>query len=181
LSVPHGKNSHDSSIEHKFDLCVEFEPGGEDAMSVVDAAESRLARTGQANGPVVPVVRQAGSGSTRPPGRHRAAEAPRALAMVACEHRRAPLPLSWVLALGVAVCLAVVGLGLLANAGAGGGHIPHRTDVVRVQPGESLLDLAERVAPASDPAAVVERIRVLNGLTDSAVRPGQPLTVPAER
>jgi ABC-type antimicrobial peptide transport system ATPase subunit len=74
----------------------------------------------------------------------------------------------------------VVGLGVLANAGSGAHTVPHRTAVVRVEPGEGLLDVAERVAPHSDASAVADRIRELNGLPDSAVRPGQPLTVPTE-
>jgi predicted Zn-dependent protease len=82
--------------------------------------------------------------------------------------------------LGLAVCLAVVGLGVLAGAGSGAPTVPSRTAVVRVEPGENLLQVAERVAPHSDPAAVVDRIRELNGLGDSSVRAGQPLTVPSE-
>jgi hypothetical protein len=77
------------------------------------------------------------------------------------------------------VCLAVVGLAALGNAAAP--DVPADTAVVRVEPGESLLRLAGRVAPHSDAAAVVDRIRELNGLGGSSVRPGQPLTVPVER
>jgi predicted Zn-dependent protease len=83
-----------------------------------------------------------------------------------------------VVALGVAVCLAVVGLAVLANLSSPASTVPQRTAVVRVEPGESLLQLAERVAPGSDPSAVVDRIMALNGLTGSALRAGQPLTVP---
>jgi hypothetical protein len=115
----------------------------------------------------------------RPPGRSTAA--PRVLAPVACGHRKAPVPLSLVVALGVAVCLAVIGLAMLANLSAPGSSVPQGTAVVRVEPGESLLQLAERVAPGSDSAAVVERIMELNGLTGSTVRAGQPLAVPVER
>jgi predicted Zn-dependent protease len=86
--------------------------------------------------------------------------------------------MSLMILLGLAVCMAVVGLGVLANVGAGTPTVPARTAVVRVQPGESLSELAERVAPRSDRGAVVERIRELNGLEGSGVRVGQPLTVP---
>ncbi|OLF13142.1 hypothetical protein BLA60_04885 [Actinophytocola xinjiangensis] len=78
---------------------------------------------------------------------------------------------------GAAVCLAVIGLGALAGAGAV--DVPARTEVVRVQPGETLSDLAARMAPSSDRGAVVDRIRELNAL-DAGLRPGQPLRVPAE-
>jgi hypothetical protein len=114
---------------------------------------------------------------TRPGGRGVPA-AGRHLAPVACGHRRAPVPLSLVIALGLAVCLAVIGLGVLANLGAGAPAVPARTAVVRVEPGENLQELAQRVAPGSDPSAVVDRIMELNGLTGVSVRAGQPLTVP---
>jgi hypothetical protein len=57
--------------------------------------------------------------------------------------------------------------------------VPSETTVVRVKPGESLWELAGRVAPGADASAVVERIRELNGV-DGGVQPGQPLTVPSE-
>jgi hypothetical protein len=83
-----------------------------------------------------------------------------------------------VLAVAAAACAAVYGLGLLA--GASSPSLPSSTTVVRVQPGESLWELAGRVAPSSDRSAVVERIRELNGV-EGAVQPGQPLTVPDGR
>lgn len=117
--------------------------------------------------------------STRP-SRREVVLSERVLAPVACEHRRAPVPLGLMVALGLAVCLAVVGLGVLAGASAGSPTVPARTAVVRVEPGENLLQVAQRVAPHSDPAAVVDRIRDLNGLPNSSVHAGQPLTVPSE-
>lgn len=117
---------------------------------------------------------------TRPAGRGVPAAA-RGLSPVACGHRRAPVPLSLVIALGIAVCLAVVGLAMLANLSAGTPDVPSTTAVIRVEPGESLLDLAHRVAPRSDADAVVERIQELNALPGASVHAGQPLTVPVER
>jgi hypothetical protein len=124
--------------------------------------------------------RRVGQDTERPPGRRAAISAPRVLAPVACGHRRAPVPLPMVVVLGIAVFAATLGLAMLANAGPDTPTVPDHTAVVRVLPGENLLQLAERVAPGSDPSAVVDRIRELNGLTGSAVRPGQPLTVPAQ-
>lgn len=63
-------------------------------------------------------------------------------------------------------------LGQTANV-----RIPAETAVVRVGAGETLWDVAQRVAPESDPRAVVERIRRLNGTVGSAVQPGQQLRV----
>lgn len=124
--------------------------------------------------------RRVGQDTERPPGRGAAVSVPRVLAPVACGHRRALVPFSLMVALGLAVCFAVIGLVVLANAGSGAPTVPDRTAVVRVEPGESLLQLAQRVAPHSDSAAVVDRIRELNALTGSSLRPGQPLTVPSE-
>jgi hypothetical protein len=114
----------------------------------------------------------------RPPGRPRPASAPRVLAPVACDHRRAPVPTYLVVLLGLVTCLAVLGLAILSNAGAPA--VPERTAVVRVEPGESLLDVAERMAPSADSAAVVARIRELNALPNTSVHPGQPLRVPTD-
>ncbi|OLR95234.1 hypothetical protein BJP25_07915 [Actinokineospora bangkokensis] len=75
------------------------------------------------------------------------------------------------------VAAAVVGLGAFAGSVAGA-DVPRTTTVVRVQPGETLSGLAERMAPGSDTAAVVDRIRELNALPDGSIRSGQPLTVP---
>ena len=138
-------------------------------MAVLEASASRS---------VASRARRAVVDPTRPAGRH--TPAARTLAPVACGHRRAPVPLSLVVALAVAVCLAVVGLAALANLGAGSSSVPARTAVVRVEPGENLTELAQRVAPGSDPSAVVARIRELNGLSGSAVKAGQPLTVPVK-
>ena len=59
--------------------------------------------------------------------------------------------------------------------------IPERTAVIRVGAGETVWDVAARVAPRSDPRAVVERIRQLNGLTAAEVVPDQQLQVPDGR
>ncbi len=55
---------------------------------------------------------------------------------------------------------------------------PPTADVV-VHAGESLWEVAARVAPARDPREVVLRLREANGLTSPVVHPGQPLVVPA--
>lgn len=76
------------------------------------------------------------------------------------------------------VTLAVVGaLGWLAQPESAG--VPTETDVVRVGAGETVWDVAQRVAPQSDQRAVVERIYELNGMASSAVQPGQRLEVPS--
>jgi hypothetical protein len=169
LSVARDTHSHEGSIEPLFDARAGVRRYvEEDVVAVLEASASRSVAS-----------RRRVADPTRPPGR--GVPAGRTLAPVACGHRRAPVPLSLVVALAVAVCLAVVGLAVLANLGSGSSTVPTRTAVVRVEPGESLLELAGRVAPGSDPSAVVARIRELNGLTGSGVKAGQPLTVPVER
>lgn len=73
--------------------------------------------------------------------------------------------------------LLVVGLSALRAAGVA--PVPTPTGVVQVLPGESLSEVAVRVAPESPGAAVVERIRELNDLSTSTLRTGQSLVVPA--
>ena len=48
-----------------------------------------------------------------------------------------------------------------------------------VQPGQTLWQIALRVAPRDDPRDTVDRIRSLNDLDTTAVLPGQRLVVPA--
>jgi LysM domain len=128
---------------------------------------------------VKPAVRRIAPG--RPPTRGRVAGAPRVLARRVPERRAPRLSLAWMLAVASVACAAVVGLGALAGSMAPAGpSVPDETKVVRVLPGESLWELAGRVAPGADASAVVERIRELNGV-EGAVEPGQPLTVPFSR
>ncbi|MDQ4010040.1 MAG: LysM peptidoglycan-binding domain-containing protein [Actinomycetota bacterium] len=81
------------------------------------------------------------------------------------------------LAAAATVTLAVVGgvawIGHAADPG-----VPAETAMTRVGAGETVWDVAHRVAPKSDQRAVVERIRQLNGMASSAVAPGQQLQVP---
>ena len=48
-----------------------------------------------------------------------------------------------------------------------------------VQPGQTLWQIALRVAPRDDPRDTVDRIRALNDLDTTAVQAGQRLVVPA--
>jgi LysM domain len=79
---------------------------------------------------------------------------------------------------------------LLASVLLGLGHLPATqatdrpstispTSTVVVHPGETLWQIAERLAPAKDPRVMVHRIEELNGLTGAAVTVGQSLYVPA--
>jgi hypothetical protein len=85
------------------------------------------------------------------------------------------------------VVLGVVLLGLvvlavrLGGAAVGdvpSGPVPAGSAVVVVAPGETLIDVAHRAAPAADTDAVVARIRTDNHLSGSTVAAGRPLVVP---
>lgn len=86
------------------------------------------------------------------------------------------------LALAVGAALLTVWLGLLAHAGTNNGStspvLPERLAVVQVQAGETLQELAARVAPDAPAGAMAERIRDLNELASSAVEAGQTLISP---
>ncbi|MFF0501709.1 LysM peptidoglycan-binding domain-containing protein [Nocardia aobensis] len=74
-----------------------------------------------------------------------------------------------------AVC-GLLGVAQLRDAGS-----PASTQTVQVQPGESLSDLAQRVAPGDAVRDTVARIVELNGLRGPEVAAGRTLVVPASR
>ena len=53
------------------------------------------------------------------------------------------------------------------------------TQVVVVQAGENLWQIARELAPGSDPREVVTQIRALNSLGSAPVEVGQSIVVPA--
>ena len=52
-------------------------------------------------------------------------------------------------------------------------------EYVTVAAGESLWDVAERIAPQADPRDVIADIERLNGLESSGVQAGESLAIPA--
>ncbi len=91
----------------------------------------------------------------------------------------------WVVAAATVMLVVAAATGTLAVAGGMNwtGHganpgMPAETAVIQVGAGETVWDVARRVAPQSDQRAVVDRIRQLNGIVGSAVQPGQQLQVP---
>lgn len=122
-----------------------------------------------------------------PPSRPRSPVQPRPAGLVVALPVRPPVAscsevhrrrrLATLVVAGLFVAAVVVGLGAL-RAAAVDDAVPGRTVVVEVHRGETLWELAERVAPRSPRLAVVERIRQLNGMNGSTIHPGQPLVVP---
>lgn len=129
--------------------------------------------------PPVPRPRRASVGRARPVGLG-AVPMPARPAAVACERVFVRRRVVALLAVGVVVAAAVLALGVL-RAGAADDGVPERTAVVQVHGGETLWELARRVAPQGRTPAVVERIRQLNGLQGNTIHPGQPLVVPDGR
>jgi LysM repeat protein len=81
-----------------------------------------------------------------------------------------------VLALLAALVVVLISAGHPTDAA---GHGPRTQPVtVTVQTGETLWQLASRVAPDVDPRLVIDEIEQLNGLSDLTVYAGQQLRVP---
>ena len=97
-------------------------------------------------------------------------------------HRRRPVSTGVTAALAGAAALITLWLGSLAHLS---GHesaappsSPDRLAVVQVQAGETLQQLAGRVAPDAPVGQVVDRIRDLNHLESAMVDAGQTLVAP---
>ncbi|MEU4746499.1 LysM peptidoglycan-binding domain-containing protein [Actinosynnema sp. NPDC023658] len=97
----------------------------------------------------------------------------------ACEVRPQRHPVAQFVGYAAAAAVFTALLSLLFLYSSGATTVPERTNVVHVQVGETLWDVAERSAPNADQDAVVTRIRELNSLPGSDVVPGQSLVVPA--
>jgi LysM domain len=104
-----------------------------------------------------------------------------AVLMSRASHRPRPVtPLTTVILALIAAAITVW-LGLVANIGAPAENpapVPGRLAVVQVQMGESLQQLAQRVAPDAPVGSVVDQIRDLNKLDSAAVDAGQTLIAP---
>ncbi len=132
-----------------------------------------------------------GLARSRRPGPSRPAGAPTrycgtGVAMSVTPHRRRPVALATTVGLALAAGMITLWLGLVANVGqvlngdsAGSAvSVPDRLAVVRVEAGESLQDVAHRVAPDAPTRQVAERIRELNDLNSPALVAGQTLIAP---
>ncbi|TAK69420.1 MAG: LysM peptidoglycan-binding domain-containing protein [Actinomycetota bacterium] len=82
------------------------------------------------------------------------------------------------LVLLVLLMFAAVSFGRSASSEASSEAARPATRELIVQPGQSLWQIAQHVAPGVDPREMVLRIRDLNDLDSSLVVPGQPLVVP---
>lgn len=96
-------------------------------------------------------------------------------------HRRRPITPATTVLLALVASAITVWLGLVAQFGGVTGveaPMPDRLAVVQVQTGETLQQVAHRVAPDAPVGQVVDRIRQLNELDSVALDAGQTLIAP---
>ena len=101
--------------------------------------------------------------------------------MSRASHRRRPITPATTVLLALVAAGITVWLGLVAQFGGVTGAdapVPPRLAVIQVQTGETLQQVAHRVAPDSPVGQVVERIRELNQLDSVALEAGQTLIAP---
>lgn len=118
--------------------------------------------------------------SNRPGGAPLHYRAPGVL-MSRASHRRRPITPATTVLLALIAAGITVWLGLVAQLGGVAGSdapVPGRLAVVQVQTGETLQQVAHRVAPDAPVGQVVERIRELNQLDSVALDAGQTLIAP---
>jgi len=139
-------------------------------------ARPGLARTGP--GPVR--VRAYRPGPARPaiaPLRYRGT----GIAVSRTAHTRRPVSTAVTIALAGLAALITLWLGSLAHFRGGAvapARIPDQLAVVQVQAGETLQQLAGRVAPEAPVGQVMARIRDLNKLDSASLDAGQTLIAP---
>ena len=132
-----------------------------------------------------------GLARSRRPGPSRPAGAPpryhgTGVAMSVAPHRKRPVTMLTTVGLALAAGMITLWLGLVANVGqvlngdsaGSAARVPDRLAVVRVEPGESLQDIAHRVAPDAPARQVADRIRELNDLNSPTLAAGQTLIAP---
>jgi hypothetical protein len=102
--------------------------------------------------------------------------------MSRASHRRRPITALTTVVLALLAAGITVWLGVIAQFGASIQQppiqVPGQLAVVRVQSGESIQQVAHRVAPEAPVSAVVDRIRELNKLPSVALDAGQTLIAP---
>lgn len=131
--------------------------------------------------------RNAAGPQQRRPGPARPAVAPlryRGTGLVTARgpHRQRAVSPATTVVLALLAALITVWLGIVAQLGAAvtaqAEAVPTDLAVVRIEAGETLQHLAERVAPGAPTHRVVAAIRELNGLDSVALEAGQTLIAP---
>ena len=127
--------------------------------------------------------RAAQSGRMRPGGAPMRYRGP-GVVMSRASHRRRPITPATTVGLALLAALITVWLGVVAQFGGIVGTsgpsatVPDTLAVVQVQSGETLQQVAHRVAPDAPVGHVVDRIRELNQLGSASLDAGQTLIAP---
>ena len=104
------------------------------------------------------------------------------IALSNATHTRRPVSTAVTISLAGVAALITLWLGSLAHFSGDGSAVsaqtPDQLAVVQVQAGETLQQLAARVAPGASAVQIAERIRDLNKLDSAAVDAGQTLIAP---
>jgi hypothetical protein len=91
--------------------------------------------------------------------------------------RRGRAVLTLLIAIPLAIGAAVTGIGAIgAAAGTQGSTASYQ--YLTVEPGESVWQVAQSIAPTADPRDVIADILSLNNLSSGDVQPGQRLAIP---
>jgi predicted Zn-dependent protease len=104
--------------------------------------------------------------------------------MSRASHRRRPITPATTVGLALLAALITVWLGVVAQFGGivdtsgSSASVPDKLAVVQVQSGETLQQVAHRVAPDAPVGHVVDRIRELNQLESASLDAGQTLIAP---
>lgn len=93
--------------------------------------------------------------------------------------RRGRAVLTLLIAIPLAIGAAVTGFDAI-GAAAGTQGSTATFQYVTVEPGESLWQVAQAVAPTADPRDVIAEILSFNDLSSGDVQPGQRLAIPAQ-
>ncbi|MBX3104533.1 MAG: LysM peptidoglycan-binding domain-containing protein [Microbacteriaceae bacterium] len=80
--------------------------------------------------------------------------------------------------IAIAIAGSVAALSISNSAIATAGLTSDDFQYVTVQPGETLWQLAESIAPSADPRDVIADLVRLNGIEGSTIHPGQELAIP---
>ncbi len=136
--------------------------------------------------PVRPVGPRVGRAAVRRPTPARPAVAPlryrgNGVAVSSAPHRPRPVSTKVAIALAGLAGLITLWLGSLAHlssASPAPARVPEQLAVVRVQAGDTLQRLAERVAPETPVRDVMRRITDLNELGSASLEAGQTLIAP---
>ena len=82
---------------------------------------------------------------------------------------------------GLLVALPIVAASILwASPGATAGSEVGQGEYYTVLSGESLWDIAQEIAPESDPRHVIDEIISINGLSGTEVFPGDQILLPSQ-